>query len=510
MKKSTRYSAVIAAALLAVAPMAMSNVVKADEKPTVSQNNGSNQTQNVKQNGDTNTAAGNTQSGSTNTGAQSGNTGNNSGLNDTNDDKDNPSLKTVEEELKELQQKSKSISVYSDPKATNPTPVTWKQGLSAQDVTNIYTQQMAFPVVDGKQSDGGTITRVYRDGKIVRDQNNLQIGDRVEVSAYVDGFSGELEKNTWYTWLQDDSFEDNYKNFRKSATSLPEQLPESILKRIDDFPVTDSTHTMHKRQIFAETDDNGLLPYIPSDNPEYPAWSLRFGQFEPHIFTIVAPTSQTTTPQSSQATQPTEAAPSNPTPAQPTEAQPTIPTPVQPTEAQPTIPTQPTQATKAQPTTPRKTSQTTTAKKSNTSTSSSSSAAKKTLILKHNAYIYNKNGKRVGKIVLKKNNDLKVKSTKIVTIKGKKYYQVGKNQYVKVANTAVKPQATKVSTKGTVKGLKKSRIRLYDANGKALKKTVNGKKSLKFSAKKKIKGHLYYRIKGTNSWIRASKVRIHK
>ena len=52
--------------------------------------------------------------------------------------------------------------------------------------------------------------------------------------------------------------------------------------------------------------------------------------------------------------------------------------------------------------------------------------------LRHNAFIYNSKGKRVSFKLLKKHNFLKVYETK--TIHGKKYYRIGKNQYVKVAN----------------------------------------------------------------------------
>lgn len=56
--------------------------------------------------------------------------------------------------------------------------------------------------------------------------------------------------------------------------------------------------------------------------------------------------------------------------------------------------------------------------------------------LRHNAYVYNKKGKRVGKTVLRKGNTFKAESKKIYSIKGKKYYRVGKDLFVKAANVA--------------------------------------------------------------------------
>lgn len=62
--------------------------------------------------------------------------------------------------------------------------------------------------------------------------------------------------------------------------------------------------------------------------------------------------------------------------------------------------------------------------------------------LTKNAYIYNAKGKRVGKKVLKKGKLVKILGRK--TIKGKKYYKIGKNKYVRTANNGF----TKSSTKG--------------------------------------------------------------
>lgn len=53
--------------------------------------------------------------------------------------------------------------------------------------------------------------------------------------------------------------------------------------------------------------------------------------------------------------------------------------------------------------------------------------------LKHNAFVYKKSGKRLGKKVLKKGTKVST-SKKAVKLHGKAYYQVAKNQYVKKAN----------------------------------------------------------------------------
>lgn len=138
------------------------------------------------------------------------------------------------------------------------------------------------------------------------------------------------------------------------------------------------------------------------------------------------------------------------------------------------------------------------------------------LMFTHNAYIYDKNGnaykdKKGNYRVLKKYRNLApLNNGKIVTIKGKKFYQIGKNKYVKVANTGKRPVAKTFNKQGTVKGNKSKKIRVYSSTGKYLKKYVSGKKALKFSHVKTIKGKKYYQIKGTKLWIRANQVSLKK
>lgn len=62
----------------------------------------------------------------------------------------------------------------------------------------------------------------------------------------------------------------------------------------------------------------------------------------------------------------------------------------------------------------------------------------KVLRLKHNAFVYSKSGKAIKngkkKLLLKKGKQVKVKANFIVKIGHSKFYQIGKNQFVKVAN----------------------------------------------------------------------------
>ncbi|RHX80373.1 SLAP domain-containing protein [Lactobacillus helveticus] len=59
-------------------------------------------------------------------------------------------------------------------------------------------------------------------------------------------------------------------------------------------------------------------------------------------------------------------------------------------------------------------------------------SSKPTALLKHNAYVYDKNGRRIKVASLKKNKIVTILGTRY--IKGKKYYQIAKNRFIKAAN----------------------------------------------------------------------------
>ena len=145
---------------------------------------------------------------------------------------------------------------------------------------------------------------------------------------------------------------------------------------------------------------------------------------------------------------------------------------------------------------------------SSSENTSVSASEYKSVKLTHNAYIYTKTLKTVKNIILKKGSYLKAwNNGKVYVIKGKKYYQIGKNKFVKVANTVAKKSKSYVAV---VKGRKNHKVRVYLGNGKFAKKYVYGQKIYKFAEKKIIKGKTYYRISGKKLWIPASKLDLKK
>ncbi|GFP09616.1 SLAP domain-containing protein [Lactobacillus helveticus] len=59
-------------------------------------------------------------------------------------------------------------------------------------------------------------------------------------------------------------------------------------------------------------------------------------------------------------------------------------------------------------------------------------SSKPTALLKHNAYVFDKNGRRIKVASLKKNKIVTILGARY--IKGKKYYQIAKNRFIKAAN----------------------------------------------------------------------------
>ena len=100
--------------------------------------------------------------------------------------------------------------------------------------------------------------------------------------------------------------------------------------------------------------------------------------------------------------------------------------------------------------------------------------------LKHNAYVYNKHGNRIKKAgVLRKGNNIKTYGN-AVTIRGKKYYIIAQNRFVKAANIALQKPASaapfnELVTENARPAAAKTIMHnsyLYDQNGKRANKIV--------------------------------------
>ncbi|WP_294890984.1 SLAP domain-containing protein [uncultured Lactobacillus sp.] len=100
--------------------------------------------------------------------------------------------------------------------------------------------------------------------------------------------------------------------------------------------------------------------------------------------------------------------------------------------------------------------------------------------LKHNAYVYNKHGNRINKAgVLRKGNNIKTYGS-AVTIRGKKYYIIASNRFIKAANIALQKPAsaapinelvTEKARPAAAKTIMHNSY-LYDQNGKRANKIV--------------------------------------
>lgn len=111
-------------------------------------------------------------------------------------------------------------------------------------------------------------------------------------------------------------------------------------------------------------------------------------------------------------------------------------------------------------------------------------AASRIKKLRHRAAVYKSSGRRRGKKVLARGKKLRILGTKI--IKGKKYYRIGKNRYVKAANFALaKMKTVKKGTRKLRKTATRNTIKfptLHTSRGTGVKTTT------KLSSKKNKQG----------------------
>lgn len=125
-------------------------------------------------------------------------------------------------------------------------------------------------------------------------------------------------------------------------------------------------------------------------------------------------------------------------------------------------------------------------------------AVKKSKLI-HNAYVYKSNGKRYGKKVLKKGKKVNILGQK--KIHGKKYYRIGKNQYIKAANFT-----KKVSKINAVSGqyYLTNNTYVYNAKGKRIKSAGTLKKNHIFNVvgTKTINGQTYLSL-GNGQYVKA-------
>lgn len=118
-------------------------------------------------------------------------------------------------------------------------------------------------------------------------------------------------------------------------------------------------------------------------------------------------------------------------------------------------------------------------------------------VLTHNAYVYNSKGKRIKKIVLKKNS--KINTFELVTINKKKFYRIGKDQYVKVSNFKA---ANLITSDNKIEKTLKHTAALYDADGKLIPGDYAQEGTTwEIKSTKVIHGEKYYQT--ANGYIKA-------
>lgn len=116
--------------------------------------------------------------------------------------------------------------------------------------------------------------------------------------------------------------------------------------------------------------------------------------------------------------------------------------------------------------------------------------ATKKYVLKHNAYLYNKNGKRIGKKTVKAGKAIKAVGIKVIN--GVKYCQLSKNKFIKADNI--------VGHKRTLK----HNAYIYHKNGRHYGKLLRkGRKVTTYGSAIKLHGKRYYHITA-NKYIKVA------
>ncbi len=135
-----------------------------------------------------------------------------------------------------------------------------------------------------------------------------------------------------------------------------------------------------------------------------------------------------------------------------------------------------------------------------TTTSTNDDSDAKSIELSHNSYVYDKNGKRIKSAgTLKKGS--KVSYVSLDTINSKKYYNLGKGQYIKAANA----KATTPVKKNNKHVELTHNSYVYDKNGKRIKsaKTLKKGATFDYTGTKDINDVEYYDM-GKGQYVKAS------
>lgn len=116
--------------------------------------------------------------------------------------------------------------------------------------------------------------------------------------------------------------------------------------------------------------------------------------------------------------------------------------------------------------------------------------------LRHNAYVYSAKGKRKSKFSLKRGTYFQTLGQK--SIKGKKYYKIGKGKYIKFNNAVIPPYETKEKGPGLFSVYLKPGITLYSKpNGESSREMLLGKQKV-YEIYKDANGLEWYRLQDKN------------
>ena len=384
---------------------------------------------------------------------------------------------------------------------------------------------------------GATYVSKDKDGNVVNRLDKhyvpmlLESGDKVIVTA---NFNADLLPNKWYSWQLHDNYFRKGNPVERAEKGLDGNLPDEIIDRI---------HFINGSKIIMKTDAKGHLPKIegkPDIDGFVQEYDFGTDQIAPEVtFTI------TNNPEDKNASSIPHDSDIPGAPRNYIKGMPVVPSDSSKDNQDTTatdVPDDPDanksdwdnyvedtgddfEFAQAEPTdvqnTIQEANQTLKETTPNVSDSKTDDEAKKIadvdgLVFIHAAFVYDGNGNVVtdkdGAYEIKRvDQKAKIldggKTHSLPNQNGKLFYRIGKDRYIKVTNVGrVTNKVQSVNLRGTIKASHKYGVKIYNSKGKFTKKVLYNARKVSFDQKKYMHGRTFYRIKGTDTWIRSENI----
>lgn len=532
MKKTIKYSTVIVAALLAIAPFVGNQTAKADNTKQIIKS-GTTEIENKDQQSEEDEETGET------TGKVAPTERPKDIVPDqTKNIKNAQTVKVIfdKELLKNPQHyDEEDYKAYSDPRYIYNLKFKYQKGMTVQDVYN-YIENHAQLVIGNKRpkklSEVPSLEIYAENDEELDEKTSLEPGQTLHRIDFGLNSGYHFTPNTWYQWTQMrdglpskyifDDFGDNVENYNKNKKELA-----PVVARLSEKSLGNNMTLVSMK-----TDENGTLPdfdgviqpYNTNYNDPYSMFTVTISN---DADAIKIPVNSSTSKDNSKSTEPDHNADSKPISKSDADFYNNIDSTVPEIDITNDPNTDKEQLSK------KSTNKSTTVvktNKSNTKTTAVRKNANNKYTLRYSSLVYNRKGKLVKNIfgsyiMLRQYRQIRLlDNAKVTKIKGQKFYRIGKNRYIRVANAVLTSKVKKYSfrhgkrhyvvldlynNKGRLHIVFKPKNKKEKAKSQKQKERENavGMEQVLVSGSKRIKGKLYYKILGSRFYVRADQVK---